>query len=350
MIETSTVPEILSRARKLIDQGLHRAIDSLSMELRPLASYHLGWTDEQGREVGGDQGKGIRPALAVLSAEAVGKPAEAGVLGAIAIELVHDFSLIHDDVIDNDVERRHRQTVWALFGTGQAIILGDALNALAMRIILDPTLVGIRMPKETSSQSLAAAAKCLADATASMISGQALDMAFEHFSEIDVAGCLAMEAGKTGALLGCASSIGAILAGAEEAQIAALERYGIELGMAFQAVDDILGIWGDPSTTGKQTFSDLRQHKKTLPVAIALTSKSKHVSELSKLLAEEEINEFDIERLAGLIEECGGKEAALTEAKHRFESALKVLEKVDLEPKAKDELVALAHFVIDRKF
>lgn len=350
MVETSTVPEIFSRARKLIEPGLHRAIDSLSMELRPLASYHLGWTDENGLETGGDQGKGVRPALALLSAEAVGKPAETGIIGAIAIELVHDFSLIHDDVIDNDTERRHRSTVWSLFGTGQAIILGDALNALAMRIVLDPTLIGIRPATEKDIPHLAAAAKCLADATAAMISGQALDMAFEHFNEIDVAGCLAMEAGKTGALLGCASSIGAILAGAEEKQITVLERYGIELGMAFQAIDDILGIWGDPLTTGKQTFSDLRQHKKTLPVAIALTSKSKHANELSKLLLEEELNEFEIERAAELIEQCGGKEAAMTEAKRRFESSLAVLEKASLDSYAKSELINVAHFVIDRKF
>ncbi|MCL5048599.1 MAG: polyprenyl synthetase family protein [Firmicutes bacterium] len=349
-MDTTTVPEILSRTRKLVEPGLHRAVDTLSMELRPLASYHLGWIDENGQETGGDQGKGIRPALAILSSEAVAQPGETGIVGAIAIELVHDFSLIHDDVIDNDTKRRHRSTVWSLFGIGQAIILGDSLNSLAQRIILDPKLIGIRTFTEGDTPNLLAAAKCLADATSAMISGQALDMAFERISEINVASCLAMEAGKTGALLGCAASIGAILAGGSESQITALERYGVELGMAFQAIDDILGIWGDPETTGKQTFSDLRQHKKTLPIAIALASPSKHVNELAKLLIADELNEFDIERAATLIEECGGKAMAQTEAKKRFESSLGVLDKVNFEPKAKDELINLAHFVIDRKF
>ena len=112
---------------------------TLSAELRPVAEYHLGWRDEQGVLGGGDGGKGVRPALAVLSAEAVGADAALGVPGAVAVELVHNFSLIHDDVIDEDAERRHRPTVWHVFGVGAAVIVGDALLALAQQAVLDPS-------------------------------------------------------------------------------------------------------------------------------------------------------------------------------------------------------------------
>ncbi|MCU1488921.1 MAG: polyprenyl synthetase family protein, partial [Acidimicrobiaceae bacterium] len=254
MIPTQSVPEVLGRARSLVVPALRAAIDRLSPELRPAAEYHLGWADADGVPMAGGGGKGVRPALALLSAEAVGAPGIVGVPGGVAIELVHNFSLIHDDVIDGDVERRHRPTVWALFGIGRAVIVGDALLALAQQVVLDPALV-LGPLADLDGASGERAARVMADATAAMIAGQALDMAFESVPSVDVEGCLAMEAGKTGALLGCAAAIGAVLAGASDEVVRALDCFGMELGLAFQAVDDLLGIWGDPATTGKPAWS-----------------------------------------------------------------------------------------------
>ncbi len=177
----------------------------------------------------------------------------------MAIELVHNFSLVHDDIIDGDLERRHRPTMWAEHGVGHAIIAGDALATLAFQILLEePTPERVR------------AAVRLAEATQAMIAGQAEDMASELRDSLSVEECLQMEAGKTGALLSCAAAIGAILAGAPAATVEALADFGRHLGIAFQAVDDVLGIWGEPSVTGKPVGNDLRQHKKTLPIALAL--------------------------------------------------------------------------------
>lgn len=350
MIPTQSVPEVLGRARRLVEPALRAAVDRLSPELRPIAQYHLGWVDAEGRPTGGDGGKGVRPALALLSAEAVGAPSALGVPGAVAVELVHNFSLIHDDVIDGDEERRHRRTVWALFGVGRAVIVGDALLALAQQIVLDPGCLAVLDGVAPTTHDGARASAAVADATAAMIAGQALDMAFESVPGVDVEGCIAMEAGKTGALLGCAASIGAILAGAPDEVVAALDQYGMELGLAFQAVDDLLGIWGDPLITGKPAWSDLRQHKKTLPVAAALAASGPRVEELSALLAEEHLGEAEIARAAVLVEVCGGRAAAGGEAERRLSNALAVLETVKLEEQARDELVELARFVVEREF
>jgi geranylgeranyl diphosphate synthase type I len=336
----------LTRARDLVAPALRRSVGLLAPELQSVAAYHLGWVDPEGRPTGSDGGKGVRPALAILSAEAVGAPSAVGVPGAVAVELVHNFSLIHDDVIDNDAERRHRPTVWAVFGIGRAVIVGDALVALAQQVALDPAATLGASPALDGKR----AALCLADATAAMIAGQALDMAFESAEFVTFDRCLEMEAGKTGALLGCASSIGAVLAGAGDETVAALDRFGVELGLSFQAVDDLLGIWGDPATTGKPTWSDIRQHKKSLPVTAALSSDLAEVEELMQLLTTSDLSEADVERTAHLVERCGGREAAATLAESRLKSALAALDEAEIIESVKEQFVAVAHFVVERQF
>ena len=347
MTAAPDLPLVLGRARDAVAPALRAALDTLSPELRPIAAYHHGFATADGSPTGSDGGKGFRPALAVLSAEAVGGSAEDGVPGAVAMELVHNFSLIHDDVIDKDTERRHRPTVWSLFGVGAAVIVGDALLVLAQQVVVDPARVlGFGRPAPNAG----AAVSRVADATAAMIAGQALDMAFETEHYVSVGRCLEMEAGKTGALLGCAASIGAVLCGATNRAVSALDRFGVELGLAYQAVDDVLGIWGDPQTTGKPTFSDLRQHKKSLPVAAALGGGASGAGELAALLSQPELDERDLARAAVLVEECGGRAMATEQAKLRLESALEALASAPLLPGPASELVELANFVVERQF
>jgi geranylgeranyl diphosphate synthase type I len=335
------VPQVLGRARDLVAPAMRDAIGSLSSELRPIAEYHVGWRDEKGELVSTDGGKGVRPALAILSAEAVGADGSVGVPGAVAIELVHNFSLIHDDVIDNDAERRHRPTVWALFGIGQAVIVGDALLVLADEVLLNAPDIG---------GSRARAARLLTSATARMIQGQSLDMAFETRSVVSFEECLDMEAGKTGALLGCACAIGAVLAGASEDTVNALSMFGVEMGLAFQAVDDHLGIWGDPAVTGKPAWSDLRQKKKSLPVVAALQKQGPLADELAGLLARDELGEADIARAAELVEMAGGRSATEREAHLHFDLALSALGNAEITPRAHTDLLELANFIVDRNF
>jgi geranylgeranyl diphosphate synthase type I len=271
---TAGIPEVLARSRRAISPALSEAIERLAPEIRRLATYHMGWTDSSGNPVESPGGKGIRPTLAILGAEAAWAETDVGVPGGVGVELVHNFSLIHDDIIDTDTERHHRPTVWSVFGIGPAIVAGDALQILAHQLLL-----------ESPSGRGAAASAALADATAAMIAGQADDIAFESRRDVTVEQCMAMSGAKTGALLGCAASIGAILAGAPDATVGALRDYGRFLGLAFQAVDDLLGIWGDPTQTGKPAGSDLRQRKKSMPVVSALAAGGPDADELRALIS-----------------------------------------------------------------
>ena len=332
------VPASFDRARSITESTMRASVQRLAPELIVPIQYHLGWADRDGKLRPGGGGKGVRPALAVLSAEAVGAPAATGVPGGVAIELIHNFSLLHDDVIDGDEERRHRRTVWAEFGVGAAVIAGDALVMLALQVVLDGTVAGAR------------AATVLVDATDAMIAGQAADMANESRADVTLEECLAMADGKTGALLGAAASIGAVLADADASAIEALAAFGHHLGLAFQAVDDLLGIWGRPEVTGKAAWSDLYQQKKSIPIVFALTRGNGTSEELQALFAAGAREEQDLVRAAELVERCGGRELTESIAREQFELAVAALDQVTLESTARAELVEVAEFVTTRDF
>lgn len=338
--DPASAPEALARARDAITPAMQAAVGRLGPSMQRMAAYHLGWCDAEGRPVGAAGGKLIRPALAMLSAEAAWADAEVGVPGGVAVELVHNYSLLHDDIIDGDLERHHRPTVWAVWGAGPAIVAGDALAVLAQQVLLEAGPTG------------AAATSLLAEATARMIEGQADDIAFESRRSVSVEECVAMCAAKTGALLGAAASIGAVLAGAPDATVGALRDFGSHLGLAFQAVDDLLGIWGDPARTGKPAGNDLRRRKKSLPVVAALAAGGDDADELLDLLdgpADEPLDDGAVERAAWLVESCGGREWARTRAKSHLDGALGALERVRLSPLPHRALADIAVYVVERE-
>ncbi|TMK87335.1 MAG: polyprenyl synthetase family protein [Actinobacteria bacterium] len=334
-----TMPPALLRARDMIEPALRESIRDLAPDIQRVVGYHLGFSDAEGQPVAGEGGKAVRPALALLSAEAAGAPADVGIPGAVAVELVHNFSLLHDDVMDHDLERRHRPTAWALFGMGQAIVTGDALMVLAQRVLMEPA---------TPEHSSAAAA--LARATAGMIEGQAQDLSFQSRLDVSVDECERMSANKTGALLSCASSIGAILAGAGDLEVASLAEFGLHLGLAFQAIDDWLGIWGRPALTGKPVAGDIREQKKTLPVVIALAAGGPDSDRLRELLSNGGLSEAQVSMAADLVERCGGSERTRTEAGRHLALALGALDRAPLALPAREQLEEIARFVTARDF
>ncbi|MGX2993543.1 polyprenyl synthetase family protein [Streptomyces sp. JNUCC 64] len=343
--EAVDVAALLERGRTLATPVLKAAVDRLAAPMDTVAAYHFGWIDAHGHPADGDGGKAVRPALALLSAEAAGAPPETGVPGAVAVELVHNFSLLHDDLMDGDEQRRHRDTVWKVHGPAQAILVGDALFALAGEVLL-----------ELGTVEAGRATRRLTRASRALIDGQAQDISYEHRERVTVAECLEMEGNKTGALLACASSIGAVLGGADDRTADCLERYGHHLGLAFQAVDDLLGIWGDPESTGKQTWSDLRQRKKSLPVVAALDAGGSASERLAELLAADaKSNDFDsfseeeFAARAALIEEAGGREWTAQEARRQHAVAVDALASVDMPDPVRARFTALADFVVVRK-
>jgi geranylgeranyl diphosphate synthase type I len=325
---------------------LKEAVGRLPGSIRLLAAYHFGWSDTKGNPLSGSTGKGIRPTLALLSARAAWAEPEVGLPGGVAIELVHNYSLIHDDIIDGDLERHHRPTVWSVWGVGPAIIAGDALENLAHQILL-----------ESSPATGPAAAAALSAATAEMIAGQADDIAFEQRRNVSVEECMAMSEAKTGALLGCAASIGAILAAAPDATVGALRDFGRHLGLAFQAVDDLLGIWGDPGRTGKPAGNDLRNRKKSMPVVAALAGGGDDAEELRALILGAPgdtgelavLDDEQIGRATYLVEACGGREWTTVRAKSHLDSALGALDRVRMSAIPHRELADIAAYVVERE-
>ncbi|WP_326635199.1 polyprenyl synthetase family protein [Streptosporangium sp. NBC_01755] len=334
---TAVIPPSVTAARELVEPVLRDAVARLDPLTSRVAAYHLGWADPAGLPVASG-GKALRPALAMLSARAAGGNAEQGLPVAAAVELVHAFSLLHDDIMDGDRMRRHRPAAWTVFGCSAAILAGDALLSLAAELLLD----GDGLP-------CLRAARHLAVATRELIAGQALDLEFEQLAEVSLAECRRMSTQKTGSLLACACSIGATVMNGPAPLIAGLTAFGTQAGLAFQLVDDLLGIWGSPETTGKPVLSDLRARKKSLPIVAALTSDTPAGRRLARLLAAPEpLSESDLHDAARLVEEAGGRSWAETEAKHRLDVAEHHLAGADMPPDVRAEFLDIVRFLTSR--
>jgi geranylgeranyl diphosphate synthase type I len=335
-------PRALSRCPAQVLPALRSTVSRLDTLSRTATSYHLGWTGPDGAPRAGGSGKSVRATLALLSAELVGAPAAIGIPGAVAVELVHNFSLLQDDVMDGDTERRHRPTVWTLWGTANAVLVGDALLALAAEVLL-----------ESPSPSGPAAAAELMACTRTLVRGQIADLAFESRSVVALDECLEMADGKTGALLATSCAIGALLAGAPKPVVDALRGYGGHLGMAFQLVDDLLGIWGDPAVTGKPALADLAARKKSLPVTYVLCQDGPAGLALADWYAIPPPPDGDppdgLRRAAELVEAGGGRAWATAEAERQLARGEALLAGLPLPTAPLTELLDLGRFLTLRE-
>jgi len=314
----------MARLHAMVQPALRAAVDGLPASTRRVAGYHLGWWDEHGDPTDAAGGKAIRPVLTQLAAEAVGGPASAAVPAAAAVELVHNFSLLHDDVLDGDATRRHRATAWRVFGVPDAILAGDAMLALAFDVLVagghPAALAGVRT---------------LNAAVLGLVDGEQADLAFEGRHDVRVADCLAMVERKTAGLLACACALGALFADAGPAEVAGLRDFGLHLGVAFQHVDDLLGIWGDETVTGKPVHGDLRARKKSLPVVAALTSDTPAGRELAAMYeGDGQPVTADPARAATLVEAAGGRAWSERQAELLLDRALRRLHSIKPAPRA----------------
>jgi geranylgeranyl diphosphate synthase, type I len=257
----------LTRLGQLTDGRIRRALDehvsATAGRLQAMLEYHVGWRgpDLQPLAVPAPSGKKLRPALAMLVCNAVSGSEDAALAAAASVELIHNFSLIHDDIQDRSELRRHRPTVWSLWGAAQGINAGDALFALAQIVILEPpTEAAARMAAELNRTALLLA------------EGQYLDIELQDGGSSPTPQAYeAMITRKTGVLFACACRLGAMAGGAIRGVEEAYAAYGLELGLAFQEQDDLLGVWGLPSETGKPAAADIVERKRGLPAAIALS-------------------------------------------------------------------------------
>jgi geranylgeranyl diphosphate synthase type I len=335
---TAVLPDPVAEATAAVMPAIDAALDGLHPSLATVARYHRGTADADGRPAPeGGTGKALRGTIAMLAAEAAGE-ASAGPAAATAVELVHDFSLLHDDVMDGDRTRRGRPAAWVVFGAGQAVLAGDALIVLACRVL-----------SSSGRDRAAQAVDTLLEATAELIDGQARDLALEGAEHATVDDTLRMCAGKTGALLGCSAELGALLGGGSAAAVEALAGFGRHLGIAFQARDDILGIWGLEPVTGKPAYGDLRRRKRTLPVTYALATADGAAADLRRELdAAPGAPETHVERLALRLEEAGGRERTEELAARELSAALALLDGGAIPAGVRDRLETVARFVTER--
>lgn len=314
--------------------------------LRGMLHYHLGWADSSLAPCKGPGGKQIRSTLCLLSCEASGGSWGTALPAAAAVELLHNFSLIHDDIEDGDRTRRGRPTLWAVWGAPQAINAGDALFAYAQLALLNLATAGVSPP--TIHEAM-----CVFNETCLAITeGQHLDIGFEQRAAVSVADYLVMVERKTAALVATACDIGALIAsddgrGTSQATDSRshLRSFGQHLGMAFQMQDDVLGIWGAPDVTGKPAGADLVRHKKSLPILHGL----ERSDDLRTILEYEELTGRDIGRATGLLEEVGSRVFAEGLAGEHHRKAMESLAAVPGLPAPVDALRELAENLLGRE-
>ena len=298
--EPEPPPAVLTRHRDSIERALRRAALPADSHLGRMADYHMGWSDADGHRTDAPAGKRMRPALVLWACEALGGDPELALPAAVAIELVHNFTLIHDDIQDGDRQRRHRDTVWAIWGAAQGINAGDGIFALALRTLLVPG---------TDADRRMRAAYTLTAAVVEVVEGQCQDLALEGSPAASTDAYLRMATAKTGALLGASLAAGALLAGATDECARRFDAAGRLLGLAFQVRDDWLGSWGDSELTGKARDSDLKRRKLTYPIVAAYEIATEDQRrELRRIFRDRDA--ASDERLRALLNHCGG--ASLT--------------------------------------
>jgi geranylgeranyl diphosphate synthase, type I len=306
--------------------------------------YHLGWEDAAGSP-DAHVGKRLRPALCLLTCEAVGGDTAKALPLAAAVELVHNFSLVHDDIQDGDRTRHDRDTVWAVWGLPQAINAGDALLSIASLSLAESLDAGL------SADAAVRATGLLAERTLEMVEGQVMDIEFEEWQEVGLEEYVAMISRKTGALFDASLGLGALAGGASLAEVEALGRCGRALGIAFQVRDDMLGVWGAEERTGKPAASDIRRRKKSLPVVYALTrADAGGREELGRIYGRESVPGEDVDRVLALMDALGAQAYCADVATEHKDAALRELERSGVTGGWADELRETAAFLLERDY
>ncbi|MGH2582872.1 MAG: polyprenyl synthetase family protein [Anaerolineales bacterium] len=316
-----------------IEEALKAVVQRASSKgqeaLHAMLTYHLGWEGEGAGPRA--TGKRIRPTLLLLCTAAAQDEWHKALPAAAAVELLHNFSLIHDDIQDKSEQRRGRPTLWHLHGVPQAINAGDAMFALAHMALED---------LETASSSLVylEAARLLPRTSLQLTQGQHLDLAYESMEKLSTDAYWPMVWGKTAMLIRACTHLGALVAGAGGVQLKAYMVFGEKLGLAYQVHDDLLGIWGDPDEMGKSAHSDLLSGKKSLPVLFALNQNG----EFARRWKNGGVNSVEVRELADLLEAEGGRDYAREQSNRLTTEALEALAAAKPETDAGGALAELA--------
>lgn len=341
----SKLPAILEKYRVEIDTEIMSVLAERQSPLYDMMRYHFGWIDEKGNPEPGSAGKALRPTLCLLACEAVGGEYRRALPAAAAIELVHNYSLIHDDIQDDDRERRHRPTVWSIWGKPQAINAGTAMRILANIALLRLENHGVPLEKQWRIQRL------LDETSLRLIEGQYLDISYESRFDITVSDYLRMIEGKTASLIACAMEVGALLGTDDEDLIESFGSIGRDMGLAFQIRDDLLGIWGNKDETGKPLASDIRHRKKTFPVVYVMEKARDGLKEeLVNIYQNGALDDSAVAAVLRILEATGAQAIAQEMTQQFCQRADQTVCRLALVPSGKHDLEALVSFVVERSF
>jgi len=340
----------LAPYREAVETRMADLLSAPSSRLGPLYAmihYHLGWVDQTLQPTRASSGKRIRPILCLLVCEATGTAYESALPVAVAIEVLHNFSLVHDDIEDQDTERHKRPTLWFLWGTAQGINTGDAMFALSR--------VALHALFDQDDVSPAQALACMRrfdETTLALCQGQYLDISFETQLDVDVESYLEMTRGKTAALLAYATESGARLGDVSAEVTEAYRQFGEALGMAFQMIDDQLGVWGNTKITGKPVGADVRRRKKSLPVVYAMSALSGSAREelLNFYTPGKPMSQQDVLRVTELLEQSGAYEFVRDLAGEWQDQAIAALERAHPTGPAADLLHDLTIALLRRRY
>lgn len=319
--------------------------DAVVEPLFGMMCYHLGWVDEHFQPRAGDGGKKVRAQLCLLGCDLVGGDAEAALPLAATVEFLHNFTLVHDDIQDGSPTRRHRPTVWSLWGVGQAINVGDGLYALARLALLRLLDRGV-----AADRVLDVARRC-ERTLLHILEGQYLDLSFEGDWSATVPLYRRMIEAKTASLLRFCLEAGGLVGGGTAPEVTALGRCGLALGLGFQVRDDVLGIWGAPEVTGKPPAGDIRGRKKSLPVLMAMErATAAERAAVERAYAQPVLDEAAVASVLAVLDRTGAQAQAQAWVERYHAEAMAALASLGRDNPASTAVRQLGEHLVAREF
>ena len=343
---TVQTPGMFRRYRKPIVNAMRSYLSMDDISVYDKLRYYMGWVDIDGTPCVAVEGKALRPTLCLFACKATGGNIKEAIPAAVALEFLHNFSLIHDDIQDCDETRHHRPTMWKVWGIPKALVAGNILRIIADRCLED--LVdkeGIKKGQAIYVMGL------LTEAYLEMIEGQYLDLWYEGRPDIKIADYLKMISHKTGALIRCALNLGASIGTCNTETVEAFRSFGKSLGYIFQIRDDMLGVWGDESATGKPVGADVRRKKNSLPVVYAMSHTEGEDNRLLMEIYSQEglLNDRNVSVVLDLMDGINTREYAQNLAEKYGNRAIEAISGIGLPPKIIQEAEELIEFLLLRE-
>ncbi len=337
------LPSVFNRYEEVIQAALKNHLDGDRGAVYNLLRYYMGWADQKGNPVEAMTGKAVRPTLCLFGCEAVGGRLSQAVPAAVSLEFIHNFSLIHDDIQDEDETRHNRKTIWAVWGKPKALVSGNVLRVAADTALQRLTDEGIDAERALIAVGL------LTESYLEMIEGQYMDLSFEGRHDIGQQDYLSMISRKTGALIRCSLNLGAVVGSDDRAAAAAFRECGRALGYVFQIRDDLLGVWGEEEVTGKPVGADIRRKKGSYPIVCALEAADERDARLiSEIYQKPEVEDQDVASVLEVMERIGVRDNAQAEANWWADEAMRSLAPVELSAESRREIEEITHFLLVR--